>query len=253
MVRSSRAPSAAKETKNPLVTRLRRFMELTPEETDALLELQRHRVEFLAHTEIVADGQKYAACYVVQEGWGCRYKLLPNGRRQVLDFVLPGDFIGLHGALMGSASHAVQAITNVVAAQFPPRVIPEISRRHPRLSVVAAWCEAQEASIMRERVVSVGRRDAYERLTHLLLELHQRLTAINEAGARSFDLPVTQEQLGDALGLSAVHVNRTLRRLRSNGIIRFDTKPRRISLLDPSRAAETSDFDDRYLRQARIA
>jgi CRP-like cAMP-binding protein len=253
VVRNSRTPRATDAAENPLIARLRRFMELTPEETDALLGLQQHRVRFPAHAEIVAHGQKYAACYIVQEGWGCRYKLLPNGRRQVLDFVLPGDFIGLHSTLMGGASHAVEAITNLIAAQFPARLISEVSQRHPRLNLAAAWCEAREAAIMRERVVSVGRRDAYQRLTHLFLELHQRLSAINGAGASSFDLPVTQEQLGDALGLSAVHVNRTLRRLRSNGIIRFDSKPRRISLLNPSKAVETSDFDDRYLKQARIA
>ena len=114
MVRNSRTPRATDAAENPLIARLRRFMELTPEETDALLGLQQHRVRFPAHAEIVAHGQKCAACYIVQEGWGCRYKLLPNGRRQVLDFVLPGDFIGLHSTLMGGASHAVEAITNVI-------------------------------------------------------------------------------------------------------------------------------------------
>jgi CRP-like cAMP-binding protein len=214
-----------------------------------LARLQDRELTFGANTDLIVEGQPYQFSYILKDGWAMSYKLLPDGSRQVVNFLLPGDFIGLRANWFQTAEASVSALTDIVVSPIQPHRIVTGARRFPRLGAAIAWSSARDESMLIEHLVSLGRRSAYERLSHLFLELRKRLQIIGFAGDRSFELPVTQEVLGDFLGLTIVHVNRTLRKLIRNGLIEREGERLIIRHLGDLEAA--ADFDDEYLKQEK--
>jgi len=221
------------------------FAQLEERELAHLSQLFSHRVRLQPHSDLVVEGANVNTVYLLESGWGIRYKLLSDGRRQILNFVLPGDFVGLRASLFGIQDQTVELITAAIAATVPSARIMDLFRSHPKLAAAVSWSSAREEAMMADHIVRLGRRNAYERMAHLLLELLRRLQAVGLAGDRGFDLPATQETLGDFLGLSVVHVNRTLRRLREEMLIAQENG--RVRLLDIPRLEAIADFESPHL------
>ena len=225
--------------------KLSSVIRLTNSEIDCLEAMQKREKRFSASQELVRDGEPYDQTYVVKQGWAIRFKTLSDGRRQILSFVLPGDLIGLFSALFEVADHSVVALTDLVVHPLEPGATIELFANCPRLAAAITWSAGRDEAILSEQVVRVGRRSAYERLGHLIVELLHRLRLVGAAEQQSFELPLTQEILADTLGLSIVHVNRTLRRLREQGLLCI--KGDRVVIGDLEVLSSVAEFSPQYL------
>lgn len=233
------------ESGSALKRKLGAVVRLTKTEL-ACLDAMQSKVRCVpAGTEIVRDGEPYAHAYIVRRGWAIRFKSLSDGRRQIVNFALPGDVIGLFSALFEVADHSVAALTDLEVHPVEPTRLVTMFGTCPRLGAAVAWAAGREESILAEQVVRIGRRSAYERMAHIIIELLHRLRLVGVADHRSFELPLTQEILADTLGLSVVHVNRTLRRLRDDGLLRM--KGDRVAIDDLDRLARIAEFSPHYL------
>ncbi|WP_010187155.1 Crp/Fnr family transcriptional regulator [Sphingomonas sp. PAMC 26605] len=194
---------------------------------------------------LVREGAQPSRCAFLLSGFCYRQKLTSEGARQIVSIEIPGEFIDLHHLFLTESDHNVQALTRAHVAEIDAAALRELALTRPAIGA-ALWIEALiGASIFREWIVNVGRRDAHSRVGHLLCELAVRLDIANDTTNRAFDLPMTQEQLGDAVGLTPVHVNRVLRALAARNLISRDR--RQISILDWDALRDASDFNPRYL------
>jgi CRP-like cAMP-binding protein len=234
----------------PVVRKLATLIDLTNEEITCLEALQTESRSFDRHATLYSEGDRIDLTYMVADGWAMRYKSLSDGRRQILNFILPGDFIGLYGSLIETADHSVEALTQLRTHVFAPQRIIDVFGSCPRLGAAIAWTAGREEAILAEQVVRIGRRSAFERTAHLFLELLKRLQLVGLAGQRSFELPLSQDILADSLGLSMVHVNRTLRRLRQGGLIKVVDK--RLIIEDVERLGQLAEFSPDYIAAPRL-
>lgn len=228
-----------------LSRKLGAVVRLTNTEIDCLEAMQKKERIIAAGVEIVRDSERYDQAYVVRNGWAIRYKTLSDGRRQIINFALPGDFIALFSALFETADHSVAALTDLEVHPVDPSSIVSLFADCPRLGAAIAWSAGRDEALLSEQVVRIGRRSAYERIGHLIVELLHRLRLVGKAGPDSFELPLTQEILADTLGLSIVHVNRTLRRLRENGLLRINGE--RVMIDDLQQLMRIAEFSSHYL------
>lgn len=186
---------------------------------------------------------------IVLSGWVCHFRLLDNGRRQITSIMLPGDFADF-GFLSGRSTQTqFVASARSQLGRIRLRHFAELSDRHPNIMKAALHASAADAAINRERVITLGVRSALERVAHLLCEFHHRLTAVDlVSSAGTYDLPMTQAELGDALGLSTVHVNRTVQVLRRRGIISIQNG--KATIHDLRQLSDLAGFDPAYLKDA---
>lgn len=204
---------------SPIVARLRQFIDLGAAEIDALRGLIECELNVERRRDLVIDGYEYSKLSFVKEGFAARYKLLRNGRRQIINVMAPGDIIGLPGSFLDHAPFSVIALTDLKLEVCSLDEFLAACHRQPRFGIILSWLAIQEAMSYADRVVDIGRRTPLERLAHFLLEIHGRLALVGRATETDFDLPISQEVISDALGLSVPHLNRTLARLRSQGLI----------------------------------
>jgi len=202
-----------------LIRRLAELAPLSAAETKALQEAAVRRRDLRADMDLIRVGERPVECTILVEGWACRYKLLPDGKRQITGFVIPGDPCELDGLLMGRMDHSVGTLTPASVAVIPRDHVLALMDRHPTLARAFWQATVAEGAIAREWVVNVGRRSALQRIAHLLCELGSRLQAAGLADASGFALPLTQAEIADAMGLSTVHVNRTVQEMRDEGLI----------------------------------
>jgi CRP-like cAMP-binding protein len=229
----------------PLIEKLEHFLPLPAREKDWLNGLVIRLDEFPAHTDIIRQEEVPAGVLAVLAGHACRYKILPDGGRQILDFMFPGDMTELHGLLLSAADHGILALGPTTIARLDhDRLVSEIIE-HPLVNVALWWSSLQQTAILRERIAVIGRRDAHARIAHLLCEIFERLRLVGETADHHYLLPLTQVELADALGLSEVHANRMLRRLQQEQLIGADHRSIRIPNLAALKAAAA--FDARYL------
>jgi len=198
---------------------------------------------------MIGDVEKNNRVIVLSEGWGYSFKDLPNGLRQIVDFVLPGDFFGLESVLLKGVGLSFASITPIEIASIAPQSLLAMSRQWPRLGGAILWSASLESSIAGERLVGLGRRSAAARVAHLLLELSVRLKFIGQGSPSGFFCPLAQHDLANALGLTAIHVNRVLRDLRQLGLVVFRNSE--VEFLDRAGLVELADFDPAYLGQVR--
>ncbi len=240
----------APDLRRPLVEKLGRFVALSAAERAFLQAMQADFVAVPAGGDIITAGYAYQGIFVLNRGVAIRYKILRDGRRQILGVLLPGDLIGFPGGLFERALYSVSSLTDAAVSTVPFDTMFELFHRFPRLAAAIFWTASREAALVAERLVGVGRHSAYERVAHLLLELLVRLQAAGLADERSYDLPLTQELMADALGLSVPHVNRTLKRLRDEGLIATDGP--RLTISDVELLSRRVDFDRAYLGAGKI-
>ncbi|MBU2531614.1 MAG: Crp/Fnr family transcriptional regulator [Alphaproteobacteria bacterium] len=172
-----------------------------------------------AGATLFEEGTDSAHIYTVLSGWAFRYKLLENGERQILNFALPGDLLGLQAMMLGSLEHSVESLTTLTLCVFERARIWELYQEHPSLAFDLTWIASREERLLDETLLSVGRRSAAERIAHLLLLIYDRATLAGLATRNRVRLPITQYHLADALGLSLVHTNKTLRKLVNDGYV----------------------------------
>ncbi|WP_426959565.1 Crp/Fnr family transcriptional regulator [Muricoccus radiodurans] len=230
---------------SPMVRKLRYLAPLTEAELALLQRACTNTIRIEADQDIVQEGSRPKECTLLLEGFACRYHLLPDGRRQILSFQFPGDFIDSHSLVLPEMDHSLAAITPCTVSTVPHAVMNEITAHHPRIAR-ALWKETMiDASVFRQRITSLGRRNAYQRVAHLMCEVFVRLQAVGLARGMAVDWPMTQTEISDALGLSVVHVNRTLQALRRAGLITLIEA--QLMILDWEGLAEAGGFDERYL------
>ena len=215
---------------SPFIARLKRLVDLTPTDIDALRALIECEVQAEKRRDLVIDGYQCSKLSFVKEGVGARYKLLRNGKRQIINVLLPGDIVGLPGSFLDRATFSVIALTDMKLEVCSLDAFVAACYRRPKFALALSWLAIQEATTYAEHVVDVGRRTPVERVAHFLLEMHARLLLVGRATDVGFELPVSQEVMGDALGLSVPHVNRTLAKLRSDELIAVSE--RRVEFID---------------------
>ena len=207
--------------------------------------LARDRVEISAGRPIVKEQERCPQIYLVESGWVFRSRGLVSGRRQIVNYALPGDILCADSMLFKATGFDLTARTPVGLIRIEPPSSSEMFDRYPGLAAAIAWTAGQEESILAERVVSLGRRDSLEKLAHALCELEARLSAAGMMRGRAIELPLNQEDFADILGISVIHVNRTFRRLSEEKAAEY--RKGQIELLNRDRLVELSAFDPSYL------
>ncbi len=231
-----------------LIEKLARLSPLGDDDRTALRSLPATIGEAPANRFLVREGEAAGDCYLILRGYVCRHKLASNGGRQIVSFHMAGDIVDLQHLLFATADHSIQTITDVTYARFPAKALRQIAQQRPQVAE-ALWRDTLiDASIFREWVLNVGRRDAKARIAHMLCEFAVRREAAGLGSPERFDLPMSQEQIGDATGLTSVHVNRMLRALAEDGVIARDN--RTIHIVDWDQMRRIADFDPMYLHAA---
>ena len=228
-----------------MLARLERLSPLDAADSAAILALP-HTLRAIGPSEfIVREGVEAENSCLLRAGFVQRHKILADGRRQIVSIHMAGDMVNLQNSLLKTADHSVQALTKAEVAFIPGRAIIALASLRPAIAI-AMWLDTLiDGSIFREWIANVGRRDARARTAHVLCEFGVRQEAAGLGSRRKYDLPMTQEQLGDALGLTPVHVNRTLKALENGGLIRREK--RSITIADWDALRRTADFDPTYL------
>lgn len=221
------------------------FVDLPPEMASALDHLLERSRTVGPGTQLLAQGYRSERLSIVTDGLAIRYKLLADGRRAIVDFVVPGDIVGLRAHLFRNAFGSVETVGQCAICAIDPPELLGLFKTAPLSDSNVFLALALERTLLSERLATMARQTAYERLAYLFIELLDRLTAVGLAEDNSYDLPVTQEMIADAVGLSEVHVNRTLKRLRSEGLVTF--KRPRVTIHDVealSEAADSGNWDE---------
>ncbi|MDF0601933.1 Crp/Fnr family transcriptional regulator [Psychromarinibacter sp. C21-152] len=230
-----------------LSLKLSTFVSLSETDLATLARFLIRRRNFTVGYELTHEGQVNASAFVLAEGWAFSYKTTPDGDRQIVDFQVPGDFLGLRSILFRTSDHNVEALTRIEATEVLASDLFDAFADAPRLATAVLWAASRDEAMVVEHLVNLGRRTAEERTAHLLLELGARLKLVGLADDAGFDCPLTQYHLADALGLSAVHVNRVLRHLREQKLMTFQKG--RVVFDDFARLTDLAGFDTSYLDQ----
>jgi len=204
--------------------------EFTAKELEFISSFKSGELNVQAGTNILLQSTNSAHLYTILSGWAFRYKTLPDGRRQILNYALPSDFIGLQGSVNDEMQHSVETLTDVMLCVFPREKLWSLYTDFPTLAFDVTWLAAREEQILEEGLVSVGRRTAMERLAYLLVTLFQRAEEVGLTKGNSIQFPFTQQHVADTLGMSLVHTNKTLQRLTATKTMRW--KERRFEILD---------------------
>lgn len=228
-----------------LLSRLRHHGPLVDADYSVLLRLAHRLVVKQAGQVVVAAGERLSEVFVVEQGWAIRYRILDDGRRQVVNFMVPGDCFDLQSIVGANADHHVSALTTIRLRMISGAHFLDAVRQSAALATVFWWAAVQEESVLREHIVSIGRRTARQRCAHMLVELHRRLTMAGLRRDQACVLPLTRDIMADSLGLSPVHVSRSIAHLRGRKLI--DTTRGTISLRDIPGLAEVGEFNARYL------
>lgn len=204
---------------HPFVARLIQLVDLSAADLKSLDAIIDGELVIRKRRDLVIDGYEYQKLCFVKEGYAMRYKLLRNGKRQILNVILPGDIIGLPGSFYKRAVYSVTAISDLRMHVCSLDSYVQLCYQRPKFGLALSWIAVQEATTYAEHIIDVGRRTPIERLSHFLLELHERLLTVRRAEADRFTLPFSQEVMADVLGLSVPHLNRMMQRLRSEKLI----------------------------------
>lgn len=230
---------------SPLTRKLSAFVALSSKELAVLERLHQRRRSFVAGRDLVHQGQTDQAAYILASGWVCSYKLQPDGTRQIVDFQIAGDFLGLRSVLLRTSDHSFEPIVDIQAVEVLASDLLDAFEQTPRLATAILWAASRDEAMVVEHLVGMGQRDAEARMAHLLLELGAKLALVGLGSKAGYACPLTQYHLADELGLSAVHVNRVLRKLREDGLATF--RNGRVTFDDFDRLAALADFDPAYM------
>lgn len=228
-----------------LVRRLSHFLTLSDDDKRILRDAIVRVEEFDAHQDIIRENEKPEYVHLIVEGWACRYKYLEQGQRIILGYLIPGDLCDVHIALLDHMDHSIGTLTPVSVALIPRETANQIFESNSKLARAFFWTALIEESILREWFVNNNGRSAEKRLAHLFCEMQVRYRAAGLARDNHSDFPLVQAELADALGISVVHTNRVLQKLRREGMITLAGK--RLTIIDWERLKDFAEFDPSYL------
>jgi CRP-like cAMP-binding protein len=230
---------------SPLVAKLSHLVPLSDEDVRILDALCLNEERFAANNDIVHEGDVPRSAFVLTHGMAFRYRLMPDGKRQILTFMIPGDIFGLHAFLLTATDHSIGTLMPTRVATISRDTVFDLFDNHPRIGAALWWSALQQNAILRERIVALGRRSSRGRIAYLLCELVWRQRAVGLSNGHAIRLPVTQVELADALGLTSVHMNRILQGFRRDNLITLALH--RLTLLDVERLQEIAGFNQNYL------
>ncbi|TPJ65179.1 Crp/Fnr family transcriptional regulator [Mesorhizobium sp. B2-7-1] len=195
------------------------FREFDKQELSFISTFKRGELAVDKGATVLVEGSHSAHLYTVLSGWAFRYKLLPDGRRQILNFSMPGDLIGLQGSLMGEMQHSIEALSPMLLCVFERDQLQELYRNHPGLAYDITWIASREERMLDENLLSIGRRTALERAAYLIAFIASRARSAGLNGKTPVQIPITQQHIADTLGLSLVHTNKTIRKLMDRKLV----------------------------------
>ena len=203
-----------------------------------------------AKRDLIREGDAPRSIYVILHGWACHYRMLENGRRQIVDFAIPGDLCDLNLFILDRMDHSICALTRLKVAEVGREVFRRVVTNFPNITTALWWVELVSKSIHREWIVNVGQRSARERIAHLLCELFLRLESVGLTDGFSCDFPLTQSEIAETTGLTSVHVNRTIQELRRDGLIVLERQ--RLTIPDMVALQRAGLFNPDYLHIKRL-
>ena len=246
-------PGVGRSEQNPPAL-IRKLAARTPLSVAELAPLEEFLVELRTvarKRDIITEGHKYSALFTLVDGIAIRYGAAHSGRRHIINVVLPGDLIGFPASFFDSALYSVTAVTDVAVAEISFEQLYELFGKYPGIGAAIFWLFSCEAAMYAERLIGIGQRSAPERVAHFLLELLMRLRVIGLGDERSFRMPLTQEQIGEILGLTGVHISRTLRQLRDEGLVVIEGH--RVEIKNFDALSALGDFERAHLRHFQMS
>ncbi len=197
--------------------------------------------------DLIREGDRPGPVFVILDGWACRYKILPNGNRQIIAFMMPGDFCDMHVGVLDEMDHNIETLTTSTVATIQRVEMEALVEASPSLTRAFWWTQLVEAAMLRATIVSLGRRNSLERVAHLLCELCFRLQNVEGGDVGRYVMPFSQIVLADAVGLTPVHVNRVLRKLRQDGALELGGAS--MTIIGLAKLSAIAGFDDNYLHR----
>ena len=232
---------------NRFIEKLRSFVPLDDGDQAALAKATAKARSVPTRRDLIREGDRPGPVFVILEGWACRYKILPNGTRQVLAYLMPGDSCDLHIGLLAEMDHNIQTITPARIATIERDEMDGIIDRHPAIAKALYIAQLIDEGTMRAWITSMGRRTSIERVAHLMCELYLRARNIGLTAETELELPLSQLLLADSLGMTPVHLNRVLKQLRLSGAMSL--KRGSLVIVDPVLLTEIAGFDENYLHR----
>jgi CRP-like cAMP-binding protein len=231
-----------------LVRRLQISSGLSEDDIREIQELPIIVKDYPAERAVVRDGERATECFLIADGFCIRSKTISDGKRQILSLHIPGEIPDLMSLFLHVMDHDLSTLTPCTLGFIKHETLQRLHRRAPNVAEIFWRDTLIDAAMFREWIVNVGQRSAPARLAHVMVELRERLKLIGRVQGNHFEMPLTQEQIGEALGITAVHANRVIRQLREDGIVEMQRG--RVRVLDEAKLQELADFDDRYLHQS---
>ena len=231
-----------------LVRRLRISSGISEDDVQEIEALPISVRQFPAETPVVRDGERATDCCLIADGFCVRSKTIASGKRQILSIHIPGEIPDLMSLFLHVMDHDLSTLTPCTLGFISHETLQKLHRRSPAIAEMFWRDTLIDAAMFREWIVNVGQRPALSRLAHVMIELRERLKVIGRIDGSSFEMPLTQEQVGEALGITAVHANRVIKQLREEDVVEFHRG--RATVLDERKFLELADFEDRYLHQS---
>lgn len=232
---------------NRFIEKLRGFGDLSADELAVLAGITANQKRVPIKTDLIREGDRPGPMFVIIEGWACRYKILPNGTRQILAYLMPGDCCDLHIGLLAQMDHSIQVITPALVATVDRTDMDAIMDRHAGIMKALYIAQLVDEGTMRAWITSMGRRTSVERVAHLMCELYVRARNVGLDFEPDLKLPLSQLLLADSLGMTPVHLNRVLKVLRTSGAMSL--KRGSLHIADPSKLVQMAGFDENYLHR----
>lgn len=232
---------------NRFVHKLSNLVELSATDIAALENATASPRKYAAKQDMIREGDRPGPVFAMLDGWACRYKILPNGLRQITAFMLPGDCCDLHIGMLSQMDHSLQALTPSSIALIPGHDMAKMLTDHPAIARAMYIAQLIDEGTLRSWIVSMGRRTSVERVAHLMCELYLRSITWGIRPDDNVALPISQVVLADALGMTPVHINRVLRELRVSGAMELERGS--LTILDPLKLVAIAGFDENYLHR----
>lgn len=235
---------------SPLIKKMEQFMPFNADDRRLLNGLTQERQRDYGHKEdIIREGEHSTDIHIVVSGLACRYKILEDGRRQIMALLLPGDPCDAEIFILKEMDHSIATLAPSVIASISGDIMRDLLLNRPSIALAFWWSTLQDEGVLRERIIDEGRRDAYGRVAFLIYEIFLRMRAVGSIDDENFDFPITQADLADATGLTPVHVNRMLQQLRDKNLLKIAGK--QWTILDPAGLRTEARFDANYLHLDR--
>lgn len=225
--------------------RLESYVQLTDDDREALSALRTRQRVYDTAEVIAREGEKLDKVFWIEHGWACRYRRLKSGERQIVNFILPGEFFDLQGLVSAQSDHTVSALSEVRLIEARAEDFAAMASSQPAIFNALLWAAVVEEAILREHIVQLGRQPAETRLAFFILELYRRQLLTTRTHDHELDFPVGHDVLADALGLSRVHVSRSMKKLRDRGCIAVSE--RHIKILELEALEAVAEYSDKYL------